>query len=103
VHLLLDRGANVNAQGGHCDSALRAASMSGNIAIVQLLLDKGADINTQGGHALLDAVWQEYEAVIPLLLEKGADLNVQDGQYSIALQMASETGQEGIVRLLRRI
>ena len=45
VKLLLDRGANVNAQGGHYGNALQAASEGGHEAVVKLLLDKGAHSN----------------------------------------------------------
>ena len=47
--LLLDKGANVNTQGGTYGSALQAASNGGHEAVVALLLEKGADVNTQGG------------------------------------------------------
>ena len=39
---LVEKGADVNAQGGECGSALWAASMNGHEAIVGLLLWKGA-------------------------------------------------------------
>jgi ankyrin repeat protein len=42
VKLLLDKGANVNAQGGNFGSALQAASFEGHEAEVKLLLDRGA-------------------------------------------------------------
>jgi ankyrin repeat protein len=42
VQLLLDKGADVNAEGGLYGNVLWAASSNGNEAIVQLLLDKGA-------------------------------------------------------------
>lgn len=47
--MLLERGADVNAQGGHYDSALQAASASGRGKMVQVLLGAGADVNAQGG------------------------------------------------------
>ena len=47
--MLLERGADVNAQGGHYGNALQAIAMNGNIEIVQLLLERGADVNAQGG------------------------------------------------------
>ncbi|KAF8635154.1 hypothetical protein AX14_010535, partial [Amanita brunnescens Koide BX004] len=47
VQLLLEKGADVNAQGGNCGSALQAASNEGHMEIVQLLLERGADVNTQ--------------------------------------------------------
>lgn len=42
VKLLLDRGADVNAQGGKYGSALRAASHWRHKQVVKLLVDKGA-------------------------------------------------------------
>jgi ankyrin repeat protein len=40
--LLLDKGADVNAQDGVYGNALQAALFMGNLEIVQLLLDKEA-------------------------------------------------------------
>ena len=49
--LLIETGANVNAQGGNYGNALQAASFRGHEKVVQLLLEKGADVNAQGdGH-----------------------------------------------------
>jgi ankyrin repeat protein len=48
VKLLLDKGADVNAQGGYYGNALQAASSDGHEAVVKLLLNKGADVNAQG-------------------------------------------------------
>ncbi|KAM5527809.1 hypothetical protein FOXYSP1_19682 [Fusarium oxysporum f. sp. phaseoli] len=45
VQLLLDKGADVSAQGGRYGNALQTASFKGNRDVVQLLLDKGADVN----------------------------------------------------------
>ncbi|KAK4119594.1 hypothetical protein N657DRAFT_537577, partial [Parathielavia appendiculata] len=41
VKLLLDKGAEVNKQGGYYGNALQAASARGHQDIVKLLLDKG--------------------------------------------------------------
>ncbi|KAK1623175.1 hypothetical protein BDP81DRAFT_293432, partial [Colletotrichum phormii] len=46
---LIDKGADVNAQGGRYGNALQAASEGGHREIVQLLLEKGADVNARGG------------------------------------------------------
>jgi ankyrin repeat protein len=48
VELLLDKGANVNAQGGGYGNALYAASVEGHEKIVELLLDKGANVSVNG-------------------------------------------------------
>ena len=42
--MLLDKGADINAQGGDYGTALLAASLGGHDQIVQMLLDKGADL-----------------------------------------------------------
>ncbi|CUS10750.1 unnamed protein product, partial [Tuber aestivum] len=42
VRLLLERGAEVNAQGGYYGNALQAAACCDNESIVRLLLERGA-------------------------------------------------------------
>jgi ankyrin repeat protein len=42
TRLLLDQGAEVNAQGGHYGNALQAASRGGHEQVVKTLLDAGA-------------------------------------------------------------
>ena len=48
VKLLLDKGADVNAQGGRYGNALYVASERGHEQVVKLLLDKGADVSAEG-------------------------------------------------------
>lgn len=88
VNLLLDRGANVNEQGGYYGNALQAASYQGNIEICRLLIEKGTNINAPGGYygnALAAAFrgdiddrfsrlpsWSGRTKPIQLLIEKGA-------------------------------
>jgi ankyrin repeat protein len=75
VNLLLEKGADVNAQGGYYGNALQAASAGGDEAIVKLLFEKGADFNAQGGYygnALQAASAGGDEAIVKLLLEMGA-------------------------------
>jgi ankyrin repeat protein len=47
--VLLDKGADVNAQGGHYGNALQEAASEGHDNIVQVLHDKGANMNVQQG------------------------------------------------------
>ena len=80
VKLLLDEGADVNAQGRRYGNALQAASEGGHKAVVKLLLDKGADVNAQGrqyGNALQAASYEGHKAVVELLLNKGAEVNAR--------------------------
>ncbi|KAJ7223968.1 ankyrin repeat domain-containing protein [Mycena rebaudengoi] len=103
VHLLIEKGADVNAQSGHCGNALQVASSEGHESIVHLLIEKGANVNAQGGHfgnALQAASFSRHESIVHLLIEKGANVNAQGGQFGNALQAASSLGHESIVHLL---
>lgn len=101
VQLLLDRGADVNAQ-VEGDNALYAAAAIGQRGIVQLLLDQGADVNAGGGEhgcALSAAVMGKREGIVRLLLGRGADVNAQGGFFGNALQAAASVQQLDIVQL----
>ncbi|KAL3707747.1 hypothetical protein TMatcc_005729 [Talaromyces marneffei ATCC 18224] len=102
VEILLNKGVDVNAQGGFYSNALQAASQNGYLEIVQLLLEKGADINAPGdnGNALQAASHNGHLEIVQLLLEKGVDINAQGGFYNNALQAASQNGHLNIVQLL---
>ncbi|CAG8214968.1 unnamed protein product, partial [Penicillium olsonii] len=103
VQLLLEKGAEVNAPGGHLGNALQAASSGGHHEIVQLLLETRAEVNAQGGHfgnALQAASYEGHDKIVQLLLEKGAEVNAQGGYYGNALQAASSGRHDKIVQLL---
>ncbi|KAK3616206.1 hypothetical protein LTR22_027148 [Elasticomyces elasticus] len=94
VQLLLDRGADVNAQSRTLGNALYAALKNGHEKIVQILLDRGADVNAQC-HISVNG----HEELVQLLLDKGADINAPGGSYGNALQAASLKGDERVVQL----
>ncbi|KAM0172531.1 hypothetical protein ACHAPF_007410 [Botrytis cinerea] len=101
--LLLDHGADVNAQGGEYGNALQAAARRGNQEIVKLLLDRGANVNAQGGeygNALQAAARDGNQEIVKLLLDRGADVNAQGGNYGNALQATARDGNQKIVKLL---
>jgi hypothetical protein len=103
TRLLLDAGAEVNAQGGHYGNALQAASGIGHEQIVKMLLDKGAEVNAQGalfGNALQAASYGGHEQVVKTLLDAGAEVNAQGGLFGNALQTASWGGYEQVVKML---
>ena len=66
--MLLEKGADTNAQGESYGNTLQTAS--------------------GGGH----------EKIVQILLEKGADMNAQGGEYSNTLQAASSGGHEKLVQ-----
>ncbi|KAL9040452.1 MAG: hypothetical protein Q9180_001899 [Flavoplaca navasiana] len=94
VQLLLDAGANVDAQGGPLGTALHAACFDNYGSVVRLLLQRGASINTPNGkyQSALQAAAASQDPskqVIDVLLEAGADVNFQGGKYNTALQAAA--------------
>ena len=107
IQLLLEKGAEVNAQGGKYGNALQAAAFHGKVKVVELLLDNGADVNAQGGehgNALQAATVAAKESsgieIIRLLLCRGADVHAQGGKYGNVLQAAAYEGKIEVVRML---
>ncbi|KAJ7144592.1 ankyrin repeat-containing domain protein [Mycena epipterygia] len=108
VRLLLEHGANVNAEGrdfnlGQDFSVLWVASEKGHEAIVKLLIAHGADVNAENGWragALQAASEQGYPAIFKLLIQQGADINAKIKGQPSALQAASAQGHKAIVNLL---
>ncbi|XP_014558237.1 hypothetical protein COCVIDRAFT_36442 [Bipolaris victoriae FI3] len=76
VKLLLNAGADVNAQGGFYGNALYAASVKGHEQIVKILLNKGANVNAQGdcSTALYAASVKGHEQIVKILLNAGAGI-----------------------------
>ncbi|CEO61082.1 Putative Ankyrin repeat protein [Penicillium brasilianum] len=104
VQLLLDCGADINAQGGFYGDALKAACSEGHHRIAQLLLERGANVNVQGGqygNALQAACSKGQADIVLLLLDCGADINAQGGYYGNALQAACSGGHDEIVQILQ--
>ncbi|KAL9123930.1 MAG: hypothetical protein Q9175_008281, partial [Cornicularia normoerica] len=90
--MLLDRGADVNAQGGYYGNALQAASFDGHDKLVQMLLDRGANVNAQGGrfgNALQAASWNDQGKIVQMLLDK---MNAEDigNHWRIAVSLGDE-------------
>ncbi|KAJ6102324.1 hypothetical protein N7486_004751 [Penicillium sp. IBT 16267x] len=103
VQILLERGADVNAQGGGYPNALQAASSRGHEKIVQILLERGADVNAQdgeGGNALLEASSGEDYQLVQMLIERRTGVNVQTELYGNAVQAATSMGHDRIVQIL---
>ena len=101
--LLLNRGDEVNTQGGYYGSALQAASYEGHEQVVKILLDNKAEVNVQGGkysNALQSASAAGHQGIVHLLLDNGADVNRQGGFYINALNTAAAAIHTDIVKLL---
>ena len=103
VQILMDRGMDVNAQGGAYGNALQAASYEGYETVVQMLIRQGADVNACGGrygNALQAASVGGHDHVVQILIELGADVNAHGGLYGNALQAASVGGYDKVVQIL---
>ncbi len=107
--LLVDRGADVNAQLTGEDAtgwtALMFAANNGHPELVELLIARGADVDLQGADgvtALMRAACEGDHRSVNILLAAGADVNLQtaNGETAISLAQSEEHGE--IVELLRK-
>ncbi|KAL2167916.1 hypothetical protein VTG60DRAFT_654 [Thermothelomyces hinnuleus] len=110
-HLLVERGANVNARGGDYGYPLQALCAFSSdydvdpLAEIELLLNGGADINACGGRygtALQVSCRHNNAEIAAFLLDRGADVNAQGGEMGTALHVACRYGRANpdLVRLL---
>jgi ankyrin repeat protein len=94
MKILLEKGADVNWQGGKYGCALQSATANYRLENVKLLLRYGADVHAQCGHygnALTATARHRtnFEEMATLFLELGADIDAQGpGAYGNALQTA---------------
>ncbi|KAF2111508.1 ankyrin repeat-containing domain protein [Lophiotrema nucula] len=101
--LLVDKGADVNTQGGWHGNALQAASAKGHKQIVRVLLEAHSEVNAQGGqygNALQAAAAKGRDDITNLLLRFGADINKEGGYHGNALNAALTIAHENTVELL---
>jgi ankyrin repeat protein len=104
VTLLLERGADANAETANGGTLLHDAALKGHAEIVQLLLAHGAKIdavNAAGGTALHDAAIGGRLRVAELLLAKGAAINARDTESGATpLHLAASWGRDEMVEFL---
>lgn len=107
LRLLIERGADVNAEDCELGTALYAASRNGQDQIVRLLLDNGADVNKDVSEKYTDALVEATVEGIPhesqqRKIAQDAEANRKDGRLDTALHAASYGGHETVVRILLR-
>jgi ankyrin repeat protein len=81
AQLLLDHGADRNAQNNKSHTPLHLSSDCGHVEVVRILLEQGADTEAQdmfGRTPLSDASARGHAEVAQVLLEHGAAVNAKD-------------------------
>ncbi|KAI0972746.1 ankyrin [Xylaria arbuscula] len=76
IRLLLEKGANIEAQSADGETALLLAARYGDEADLKMLLEKGANVefrSANGETALSLATAHDHEETVKVLLEMGAD------------------------------
>ncbi|KAL8839664.1 MAG: hypothetical protein Q9176_004271 [Flavoplaca citrina] len=104
VDVLLQFGADPNAEGKEYGTALIAAAFDCTEQIVKSLLEHNANVNIQHnkyGNALQVAASFGNLGIVELLLEHGAHVNTNAvGDYGSTLQAACFSGNKAVVELL---
>ena len=104
VRALLDNGADVDARGGHFETALHAAAYKGKDGIVELLIELGADVNARGEDSMTplhQAAEQGNHSIVRTLLAHGAEPDVTNKWNFTPAELAVKHGRNGVAKLLQ--
>jgi ankyrin repeat protein len=88
VHMLLDRGASVNATNQYRKTALFAAVLFDRKDLISLLLDKGADPNAKDANLNRPLHFAQSVEAVTILVTTGAKINVKNKQGNCPLHIA---------------
>ena len=103
VKLLIDRGADLNANFPGNGNIIELASAHAQKQAAELLLDRGVRFSEPGSYhsnTLDKASECGHAEIVELLLDKGGDISAKGGHYNHALLTASAHGHEQVVRSL---
>ncbi|KAL2871610.1 ankyrin repeat-containing domain protein [Aspergillus lucknowensis] len=105
VKVMLEKGGNVNAEGGDDDTVLIEAAMRGHEGIVNVLLEAGATVDYRSGGyfqttALCEMAGHDCEATVRKLVERGGRIDDRDEMGETPLMRAARNGREAVARLL---
>ncbi|TVY76036.1 Ankyrin-3 [Lachnellula suecica] len=105
IKLLVEKGADVNAEDEHGRLALHHAAILGNEDVLRILLENGAEVDCtdtfrHSRTALHYATKFQKETAVQVLLEYKAAVNTLDAKDRTALHLAAKGVRERIVELL---
>ncbi|KAJ4152838.1 hypothetical protein LMH87_009358 [Akanthomyces muscarius] len=101
--LLLERGANIEAQDGYGCTVLQIAIANEDAVLVALLLDRGADTEARdlrGWTTLMAAAADGSASLVELLLEKGANRSAKNSEGQTPRALALEEGHGAVAQML---
>lgn len=106
VRILLDAGADVNAQARNAMRVrpIHAAAAAAQIEVTRSLIERGADVNArqqEGFTPLHEAAMTGKIEFARLFLDHGADVHAKTDDGKTALAIAIKAGQEKMVTFLR--
>lgn len=102
--LMIEMGADINAQDRSGNTALMGVCFNGNIELVKLLISNKVMINALNfnhASALIFAATFGHVEIVQLLLKAGADKTIKDNNGKSAYDQAMMQGNDALAQLLR--
>lgn len=101
IKILLEAGADANAEGGKWGSALLAAASKGKLNALELLVESGVNVNdlSERGRCLLTSIRGGLQC-LKFLLDSGADIDMQGSSNGTALYKAIGNNSFSLCKLL---
>jgi ankyrin repeat protein len=103
VELLLDKGADIDAQDQYHFTPLHLASYEGRLEVVQTLLTKGANKNARdigGGTPLCIGAQCNKTEIVRVLINNGVDVNISENYKRTPLYWLANFGQRDLAKLI---
>ena len=103
AELLINEGANINANGPSKSSPLSSAASDGNKEVAEFLIRQGANVNSidiLGATPLHEAASADHKELVKMLVSYGANVNAIDRCGMSPLYKTARTGKVGVVELL---